>query len=170
MAPNFVTDGGSTSLIKVIVFDIDGTLANIEHRRHYVATKPKNWAAFNAGMEHDTPHEDIVKLAHTLHDYHPIVFCSGRGEESREKTMRWLADWCNFRHVQDEDSALSYYYQLYMRPKGDYRPDDIIKEELLDQMLSDGYEPHMVFDDRDRVVAMWRRRGYRCLQVAPGNF
>ena len=35
---------------KVIVFDIDGTLANIEHRRAFVATKPKNWKAFTAAL------------------------------------------------------------------------------------------------------------------------
>ena len=49
-------------MTKVIVFDIDGTLANIEHRRAFVATKPKNWKAFNAGIVNDTPHEDIVWL------------------------------------------------------------------------------------------------------------
>jgi hydroxymethylpyrimidine pyrophosphatase-like HAD family hydrolase len=37
-------------MMKTIVCDIDGTVANIEHRRQYVATKPKNWKAFNAGM------------------------------------------------------------------------------------------------------------------------
>ena len=44
---------------KIIVFDIDGTLANIQHRRQYVASRPKNWAAFNAGMKFDTVYEDI---------------------------------------------------------------------------------------------------------------
>ena len=28
----------------------------------------------------------------------------------------------------------------------------------------------MVFDDRDRVVNMWRRNGVVCAQVAPGDF
>ena len=46
-------------MTKVIVFDIDGTVANITHRRHWVATKPKNWGAFNAGMAQDTVYEDI---------------------------------------------------------------------------------------------------------------
>jgi len=27
-----------------------------------------------------------------------------------------------------------------------------------------------VVEDRKRVVEMWRREGYTCLQVAPGNF
>ena len=54
-------------MTKVIVFDIDGTLANIEHRRSFVATKPKNWKAFNAGIVNDTPHEDLVELTWMFH-------------------------------------------------------------------------------------------------------
>jgi hypothetical protein len=36
-----------------------------------------------------------------------------------------------------------------------------------------GFTPEntfLVLDDRDQVVKMWRERGFRCLQVANGNF
>jgi hypothetical protein len=36
--------------------------------------------------------------------------------------------------------------------------------------LADGYEPIMVFDDRNQVVKMWRERGIVCAQVAEGDF
>jgi len=32
--------------MNVYVFDLDGTLANIDHRLHFIKTKPKNWPAF----------------------------------------------------------------------------------------------------------------------------
>ena len=51
-----------------------------------------------------------------------------------------------------------------------FRSDDIVKFELLEQILEFGYEPILVLDDRDRVVKMWRAAGLRCLQVAPGDF
>jgi hypothetical protein len=57
-----------------------------------------------------------------------------------------------------------------MRPYLDRRDDDIIKFELYEQMLADGYEPVLVFEDRDRVVKMWRSMGIKCLQVEPGDF
>jgi hypothetical protein len=57
-----------------------------------------------------------------------------------------------------------------MRPEGERREDCEVKRELLAQIRADGYNPVMVFEDRDRVVAMWREEGLRCLQVAPGNF
>ncbi len=144
-----------------IIFDIDGTLANMDWRRGFVRTKPKNWPAFNAGCRNDTVHEDIAMLYDLLHKAgHRIILASGRGEEMRADTEWWLQNVAGLRGHE----------KLYMRPAGDSRSDDIVKEELLDEMLRDGYAPTMAFDDRDRVVAMWRRRGLKCLQVEPGNF
>ncbi len=47
---------------------------------------------------------------------------------------------------------------------------DIVKAELLDQIVADGFSPVMAFDDRNQVVEMWRARGIPCAQVAPGDF
>ena len=146
-------------MTKVIVFDIDGTLANIEHRRAFVATKHKNWKAFNAGIVNDTPHEDIVWLVQEFIDYgHTIILCSGRGEEQREAT---------------ENQMTSFgvdYHKLYMRPAKDHRPDDIIKVELLQQIRERYGNPFLWFDDRTQVVDAIRAEGVRVLQVAPGDF
>ena len=48
--------------------------------------------------------------------------------------------------------------------------DPVIKSDLYDQILEDGFKPTIVFEDRESVVKMWRGRGLRCLQVAEGNF
>lgn len=142
-----------------IIFDIDGTLADLTHRRHFVASKPKNWDAFQALAHKDVPFEPVAVLARSLATLaHRIVLCSGRGEQERPVTEAWLAQ----HQITHE--------RLYMRAEGDYRADDLIKEELLDHILSDGFSPQIVFDDRARVVAMWRRRGLICAQVAEGNF
>ena len=149
----------NTAQINVAVFDIDGTLADLTHRRHYVRTKPKNWGAFEKAIPMDDPIPFVVKYLLDLHDEgKTIILASGRGEQSRDNTTQWLDRW-----------TLPY-TRLYMRAFKDYRADDIIKEELLDQMISDGYTPDIVFDDRDRVVDMWRRRGIKTIQVAEGNF
>ena len=146
-------------MTKVVVFDIDGTLANIEHRRSFVATKPKNWKAFNAGIPNDTPHQDIVDLAR-LFDLHrfKVILCSGRSEESRVVTEN-----------QIEDFGVEF-NALYMRPAGDHRPDDIIKVELLQQIRSDFGNPFLWFDDRQQVVDAIRAEGVRVLQVCAGDF
>jgi hypothetical protein len=52
------------------------------------------------------------------------------------------------------------YAGLYMRKAGDYRSDDIVKEEILDTQFKDKINNILcVFDDRPRVIRMWRRRG-----------
>ena len=145
-----------------IVFDIDGTLSNLDHRCQFVRYKPKNWMAFRRGMKNDTANDDIVWLLKTFYNADcTILIASGRGEEDREVTETWLRD------VAGVDGL---YARLYMRAQGDYRSDDIVKSEILDQMIQDGYQPTIAVDDRQSVTDMWRARGLRCLQVAPGNF
>lgn len=142
-----------------VIFDMDGTLADIAHRRHHVATKPKNWAAFNAALGDDRPNEPIVALARILYRSGlKIIICSGRELVYWNQTVDWLS-----RHDVPWD-------HIYMRAAKDYRPDDVIKAELLAKIRTDGFAPLFVVDDRDRVVAMWRAAGLTCLQCAPGDF
>ncbi|WP_337588678.1 hypothetical protein [Nitrincola nitratireducens] len=48
--------------------------------------------------------------------------------------------------------------------------DEVVKAELLEDMKVAGFEPWLVLDDRDAVVAQWRALGLTCLQCAEGNF
>jgi phosphoserine phosphatase len=144
---------------KVIVFDIDGTLANIEHRRGFVASKPKNFKAFVAAIPLDTPHEEIVFLAQTFHALgNRVVLCSGRGEEEREVTVK-----------QMEDFGVKF-DKLFMRSAKDYRKDSLVKVELLAQIREEFGEPFLWFDDRQQVVDAIREQGVKVCQVAPGDF
>jgi phosphoglycolate phosphatase-like HAD superfamily hydrolase len=142
---------------KVIVFDIDGTLANSQHRMHWVSSKPKNWRACDAAIPQDTVFEDIRWLLHSLSS-NRIIICTGRSESTRKVTEQWLAD-----------NDISY-SALYMRKEGDYRKDSIIKAELLYQIMFDYSKPYLWFDDRQQVVDAIRAEGIRVLQVAPGDF
>jgi hypothetical protein len=67
-------------------------------------------------------------------------------------------------------NQISFYEQLRMRPVGDYRDDAVLKEQWLNEARVLGKAPDIVFDDRQRVVDMWRRNGITCCQVAPGDF
>lgn len=61
------------------------------------------------------------------------------------------------------------YDGFYMRAGGDYRKDDIVKQEIYLQMIEDGWEPVLALDDRQQVVDMWRSIGLPCLQVNPDD-
>lgn len=145
--------------MRCYLFDIDGTLANIDHRLHHIkgCGKKRNWDAFFAACADDTPIEHMCEVARALISRAPLVFVSGRSDVVRDQTQEWLT-----RH--------GLYGRLYMRKAGDHRADNIVKAELLDQIIADGYEPVLAFEDRKQVVAMWRERGIPCAQVAEGDF
>ena len=144
-----------------LIFDLDGTLANIEHRVHLIQGAQKRWPAFYRACVGDTPNEAICE---TLRLYaaqanHHIEVWSGRSDEVRDLTEAWLAK-----------QGLSY-RRLRMRRAKDYRQDSIVKEEWLNAFVGEfGKVPDLVFDDRAQVVAMWRSRGVMCAQVGDGEF
>ena len=141
-----------------VIFDIDGTIADCSHRLHHVTVKPKNWKAFEAELPNDAPIHDVIQLVFTLAQEHHILLVTGRGEQSRDATERWL-----LLHG-------IHYDRLYMRPKGDYREDYVVKKELLDKIRSEGYDPFIAIEDRTRCVKMYRENGLICLQVADGDY
>lgn len=149
-----------------IIFDIDGTLADASHRIHHIKKKPKDWDAFFGAQIDDKPHRHIVDmlLAIKCMGKNPVIFVSGRPANYREVTEKWLTKHGIFNPFIDGK------LWLFMRPTGDRRDDDIVKRELLGRIRMEGFEPIMAFDDRDRVVKMWRAMGIPCLQVAEGDF
>ena len=144
----------------LIVFDIDGTLANIEHRLDYVRCKPKNWAAFDAGIPNDKVNEPVAEVLRQMaKTRNTIILASGRNERSRQATVDWL-----------RNKGLNLYQKLYMRKADDFRADDIIKDEIIDEIVADyGKLPDMWFDDRPRVVRAVRKRGIFVFDVYQGE-
>jgi hypothetical protein len=89
-----------------------------------------------------------------------VWIVSGRNEQARDDTLQWL------KHYGLEPDWLK-----FMRAHKDHRPDDEVKREWLHSLATtDRARIVAVFDDRDRVVAMWRSEGLTCFQVAPGAF
>jgi phosphoglycolate phosphatase-like HAD superfamily hydrolase len=144
---------------EAFIFDLDGTLANLEHRRHHVIKPNRRWNQFFDECGKDAPISDVISIYNILaqHEYSMLVV-SGRSDRVRVQTRAWLA--ANNLGTAD----------LFMRRDGDYRADDIIKREIYETLILPSYNVIGVFDDRDRVVRMWRDLGLRCYQVAPGDF
>lgn len=146
---------------RIVIFDIDGTLADCEERSR-LAAKEKcfDWGVFmdRELILKDKPFEQICLMANLLHfDDFDIYLVSGREETCRDITESWL-----------EKNRVKY-KKLHMRKEKDYRPDTIVKKEIYDEHFKDK-NVFCVFDDRNSVVNMWRSLGLVCLQVAEGNF
>lgn len=146
-----------------VIFDLDGTLALIEKRRQ-LATKDNgkiDWNTFflPANISLDEPNVPVIKTFQAMKDagFNVGIF-SGRDSISRKETESWLAE----NGIRPDF--------LYMRPEGSFTKDDILKKKWLDQLLADGKNVMCVFDDRDKVVKMWRDNGISCFQVNYGDF
>lgn len=142
--------------MKVVLFDIDGTLANIDHRRPILEKDPHNWKDFFTAIGDDIPNQEIVDLYKIVcaSNHYECIIVSGRPEQYRQVTEQWLT----WNHIS--------FYRLMLRPENDQRPDHVIKEEILSKLNDEGKKISFVVDDRQSVVDMWRRNGIVCLQCA----
>ncbi|MFF5704962.1 AAA family ATPase [Streptomyces sp. NPDC012794] len=138
------------ALPPAVMCDIDGTLALTGDRGPYDFSRCE-LDLLNAPVRHAL---DAFRRA----DGDTIVLLSGRGEEHRQQTESWLR-----RHEVPYD-------ELWMRAAGDTRRDDVVKAELFDAHVRDRYAVRVSLDDRDRVVAVWRRMGLPTWQVNYGDF
>jgi phosphoglycolate phosphatase-like HAD superfamily hydrolase len=139
------------------VFDLDGTLADVDHRRHLVNGPKPDWPSFYRACVNDTPKAAVISaLQAHLASGHGVEIWSGRSDEVRLETHDWL-----------ESHGIAPALLTRMRAARDYTPDHILKRSWL--MASDR-RPDAVYGDRNKVVAMWRQEGIPCFQVAPGDF
>lgn len=163
---------------KIVVFDLDGTLADDRGRNHYLHPRHKSecgapnivtrfpcascgvqrdWDGYFAEAGNDIPKSKVIQICNDLARWHKIYILSGRSETTREVTRRWL----NQNNV--------YYDKLVMRGKDDRTDDHILKLKWVEEMKI-SQDIICIFEDRQRVVDAWRAAGYTCFQVAPGNF
>lgn len=137
----------------IIIFDLDGTLANINHRLVHIFQKPKNWEKFNSNIHLDEPKHQIIALNYRF-EYagDTIIICSGRRDECQNETIEWL----NKHEIA--------YHELLMRQVNDHRSDVEVKRDMLNYIRNKYGEPDIAIDDRQRVVDFWRSEGITCLQ------
>lgn len=143
--------------MKLYVFDLDGTLANLNHRLHHIKNGKKNWDAFFDDCSNDLPIKWVIDFANSLwQGPNYIWILSGRSDRTELLTRQWLRRY----DVHFDD--------LFMRKDGDHRPDEILKLEMLKEKLAANptLELRFIVDDRQRVVDMWRKNGFNVLQCA----
>jgi hypothetical protein len=132
------------------IFDIDGTLAIMKNR------DPYDWA----NVKNDALNLSVFRCLQALRQSGcKIAIFTGRDGCCEDLTKEWLSEY-----------GVGYDY-FAIRPTGDKRPDDIVKLEMFEEMQAKHkFYVLGVFDDRDKVVKMWRERGLQCFQVDYGDF
>ena len=158
-----------TNKTKSIIVDIDGTIANITHRIHFIEDKKNaDWDAFYDFSQYDIPIKNMVELINGLeHQGYTVLFATGRSEKIRDITINWLVE---YKFVTLYWATRFSGERLFMRQKDDYRHDCIIKEEIYDKYITNHYDVKFVIEDRKRVVEMWRSKGLITFQCGEGDF
>lgn len=153
----------------IVIFDLDGTLADCRHRLHFInppvsrtSSKPlpKDWKSFFEAC----PNDDIIEHAAAVfymfrkNPAYEIWVVSGRSDSVKAQTEKWLLD----HHLHPD--------KLIMRPAAEHMDDDVLKAMWVTSGVIPKERVMMAFDDRDRVVAAWRKLGIPCFQVSEGDF
>lgn len=145
--PTYKIDGSKP---KAVIFDVDGTLADMDGVR-----KPFDWDKVSL----DSPRERVIMLAKMFKERgYKIIVMSGRDGVCYDDTYEWL------KHMGIP------FDELLMRACNDSREDAIIKEELFWNNVAYKYDVHLTVDDRNQMVDRWRAMGLECWQVQDGDF
>ena len=145
--------------MKTIIFDVDGTIADCDHRRHFVESN-NDWKSFKEQTVNDTPVQWVCDIAKRfIAQGDQVAFFSARNETEREITEQQISEWIGDGHKG-----------LFLRENDSYDPDEVFKANLADKFEEIGGKIDLVFDDRNKVVDMWRARGTTVVQVADGDF
>lgn len=127
----------------IYIVDIDWTLANSEHRQHFMEWKKDRNSFFNS-MSKDTIIEPVKEVINILRSqWNTIIIVSGRPNTYWDITEERLF------------SNDVYYDYLLMRKSRDNRKDTEVKKDIYDNCIKRN-SVSAVFDDRKSVIDMRR--------------
>lgn len=130
-----------------VIADLDGTLVDVSSILHHVTGKERDFAAFHAASRDCPPRPEVVDAVRDAHEQgRAVLVVTSREFVWRDLTLDWL---------QEHDVP---YDQLVMRIVGDYRPDHVVKGEMLDQLEKDGYRVLEAWEDASDIADLWRSR------------
>jgi hypothetical protein len=143
-----------------VVFDIDGVLADANHRQDVLFSggKRKNWKAFFAAAGDDALIEEVARLTTLIDRDLKVVLLTARPTDNRSITVTWLG-----QHDLRWDL-------LVMRPSGDFRSSPDAKRMAVHELRSQGFDPQLAFDDDRRNVDMFHAEGVPCIYIHSGYY
>lgn len=141
----------------VVICDLDGTLCDTSHRKHFLEGKPQgdiDWEGYSLACEYDALVPGVATLLRLLDSRGiRIVLMSGRSENARELTEAWL----------DKHSIPR--YRLYMRPRDNRVSNELMKLRWADELHDEGNVILLVIDDWNPVAENFAEYGIFTLLV-----
>ena len=144
---------------KAVIFDMDGTLADVRGIRHHVVgRRRRDFDAFHADSVNvpPTPHvanaavmADMLGAAGRVEAIEPnvdVVVVTARKVRWARHTAMWLA-------MNRIPSAA-----MFMRADKDSRPDGEVKRDIL-RSIRRTWDVIAAWDDNPKIVALWESEG-----------
>jgi acid phosphatase class B len=138
---------------KIILCDIDGTIANNDHRQYFLEGK-KDWDGFFSTLSNDLPMHEVINEVNNLHfnNKKNIVFITGRPERYRAPTEEWLSKYFDFE------------LHVFMRKDNDQRDKVTIKKEIFNSYFKSD-DIYCVYENDDDLVALWESFGLKTIKI-----
>ncbi len=137
---------------KIVLCDIDGTIANNDHRQHYLKGK-KDWDGFFSELSKDIPIYPVINLVNDEHQKgNKIVFLTGRPEKYRYSTTLWLKDFFNFEII------------LLMRKNNDKNNKLRVKKEIFNNNFKVNEILYCIDNDYE-LLCQWKDLGVKTLDA-----
>jgi hypothetical protein len=144
-----------------VVFDLDGVLANGEHRQHLLQPKGggrKDWKRFFERAGDDAIIDEVARLTLLIDRDVTRVLLTARPTTIQDITVAWLG---RFRLAWD---------LLVMRPAGEYSPSPVAKRAAVEELRDYGFDLLLAFDDDRRNVDMFHDEGIPCIYLHSGYY
>ncbi len=132
-----------------VIFDMDGTLADVSSIRHHLipVDHKKDFYSFHAESVNVPPHSHVVSAAQVAHMLgHKILIVTARKHMWRHQTAWWLA-----MHNVPSD-------MLMMRGNNDQRADYEVKKDMLG-IIRKAYDVVYAWDDNPNIIRLWKEEG-----------
>lgn len=145
----------------MIIFDVDGVLADPYHRLRHISGDEKDWEKFFL----DSINDPVIPAGFLTFSRFKwatgldIKLWTGRDEQYEHILRIWLEQH-GFSDAKRQP--------IRMRPHGDHCPDVELKGRWVEEVGPENIR--LVFEDRKRVVDMYRSYGIPCYQTAAGDF
>jgi phosphoglycolate phosphatase-like HAD superfamily hydrolase len=139
-----------------VIFDVDGTLANVDPYIHLVRGSNKDYDAFHEASIDALPNFELVEMLNqAFFDQMHIIVVTSRMDKWRGLTSYWLAK---------NDIG---HHALYMRGDDDFRSDYEVKKDILLKIKKHWNITHAV-DDNPSVLKLWFEYGIPTTKI--GNW
>lgn len=156
---NWNWNNGPVQAGPCVLVDVDGVIADGNHRQHYLSDGRRDWNGFFSAADADSPIPGSRALLESFSRDLVVVLLTARPDRLRQLTLDWLA-------------GNGYRWDLLvMRGRGDARlssPD--FKRAGVKAIRDHGFEPQLAFDDDQRNVDVFRAEGIETLYIHSGYY